>query len=305
MAVYNNILELIGKTPMVKLNKINESNNNIYVKIESFNPGGSIKDRVAFNMIEEAERKGLIDKDTVIIEPTSGNTGIGLAMVCAVKGYRLIIVMPDNMSIERVKLMRAYGAEVVLTSGQYGMKGCMEKVEELKAIHKNSYMPNQFVNDDNPDAHRKYTAVEIIEDLGKDIDVFIGGVGTGGSFTGTVERLREDIPHLKAYAVEPAESAVLSGEPRRPHMIQGIGLSAGFIPDVLHIDVIDEILKINYEESKEVTRRLAKEEGIFVGVSSGAAVQAALEVAEKVEGKNIVVLLMDTGHRYLSNEIFE
>lgn len=305
MAVYNNILELIGKTPLIKLNKLNKTNNNIFLKVESFNPGGSVKDRVALNMIEEAEKKGLLNKDSVIIEPTSGNTGIGLAMVCAVKGYRLIIVMPDNMSIERVKLLRAYGAEVVLTSGKLGMKGCMDKLIELQNLYPNYFTPNQFKNDDNPDAHRKTTGVELLNDLGKEIDIFVGGIGTGGSLTGTVERLKEDIPHLKAYAVEPQESAVLSGRERKPHMIQGIGLSAGFIPDVLHQDIIDNILTVNFEESKVVTRALAKEEGIFVGVSSGAALKAALDLAETVEGKNIVVLLMDTGHRYLSNEIFE
>ncbi len=305
MAVYNSILELIGKTPLIKLNKLNKTKNNIFLKVESFNPGGSVKDRIALNMIEEAEKKGLLNKDSVIIEPTSGNTGIGLAMVCAVKGYKLIIVMPDNMSIERVKLLRAYGAEVILTSGKFGMKGSMDKLEELQKIYPNHFTPNQFKNDDNPDAHRKTTGVELLNDLGKNIDIFVGGIGTGGSLTGTVERLKEDIPHLKAYAVEPSESAVLSGKERKPHMIQGIGLSAGFIPHVLHQDVIDEILTVNYEDSKELTRALAKEEGIFVGVSSGAALKAALNVAEGVEGKNIVVLLMDTGHRYLSNEIFE
>ena len=304
MAIVNSILDLVGKTPVVKLGKANNTGAEIYVKVESFNPGGSVKDRISKNMILDAEEKGIINKDTVLIEPTSGNTGVGLAMVAAAKGYRLILVMPDTMSIERRALVQAYGAELVLTEGKLGMKGAIAKANELKEEYKNAVILQQFENPANPETHRKTTALEIIEDFGKDLDVFVTGIGTGGSITGTGEVLKTNNPNIKIVAVEPKASPVLSGGQPGPHRIQGIG--AGFVPKVLNTNVYDEIIQIENEVAFEGARNLARTEGILVGISSGAAFQAGLEVARRPEnaGKKILVFLMDTGERYLSTGIF-
>ena len=304
MAIVNSILDLVGKTPVVKLGKANNTGAEIYVKVESFNPGGSVKDRISKNMILDAEEKGIINKDTVLIEPTSGNTGVGLAMVAAAKGYRLILVMPDTMSIERRALVQAYGAELVLTEGKLGMKGAIAKDNELKEEYKNAVILQQFENPANPETHRKTTALEIIEDFGKDLDVFVTGIGTGGSITGTGEVLKANNPNIKIIAVEPKASPVLSGGQPGPHRIQGIG--AGFVPKVLNTNVYDEIIQIENEVAFEGARNLARTEGILVGISSGAAFQAGLEVARRPEnaGKKILVFLMDTGERYLSTGIF-
>ena len=304
MAIVNSILDLVGKTPVVKLGKANNTGAEIYVKVESFNPGGSVKYRISKNMILDAEEKGIINKDTVLIEPTSGNTGVGLAMVAAAKGYRLILVMPDTMSIERRALVQAYGAELVLTEGKLGMKGAIAKANELKEEYKNAVILQQFENPANPETHRKTTALEIIEDFGKDLDVFVTGIGTGGSITGTGEVLKANNPNIKIIAVEPKASPVLSGGQPGPHRIQGIG--AGFVPKVLNTNVYDEIIQIENEVAFEGARNLARTEGILVGISSGAAFQAGLEVARRPEnaGKKILVFLMDTGERYLSTGIF-
>ena len=304
MAIVNSILDLVGKTPVAKLGKANNTGAEIYVKVESFNPGGSVKDRISKNMILDAEEKGIINKDTVLIEPTSGNTGVGLAMVAAAKGYRLILVMPDTMSIERRALVQAYGAELVLTEGKLGMKGAIAKANELKEEYKNAVILQQFENPANPETHRKTTALEIIEDFGKDLDVFVTGIGTGGSITGTGEVLKANNPNIKIIAVEPKASPVLSGGQPGPHRIQGIG--AGFVPKVLNTNVYDEIIQIENEVAFEGARNLARTEGILVGISSGAAFQAGLEVARRPEnaGKKILVFLMDTGERYLSTGIF-
>lgn len=304
MAIVNSILDLVGNTPVVKLGKANNTGAEIYVKVESFNPGGSVKDRISKNMILDAEEKGIINKDTVLIEPTSGNTGVGLAMVAAAKGYRLILVMPDTMSIERRALVQAYGAELVLTEGKLGMKGAIAKANELKEEYKNAVILQQFENPANPETHRKTTAIEIIEDFGKDLDVFVTGIGTGGSITGTGEVLKANNPNIKIVAVEPKASPVLSGGQPGPHRIQGIG--AGFVPKVLNTNVYDEIIQIENEVAFEGARNLARTEGILVGISSGAAFQAGLEVARRPEnaGKKILVFLMDTGERYLSTGIF-
>lgn len=304
MAIYNSILDLVGKTPVVKLGKANDTGAEIYVKVESFNPGGSVKDRISKNMILDAEEKGLINKDTVLIEPTSGNTGVGLAMVAAAKGYRLILVMPETMSIERRALVQAYGAELVLTEGKLGMKGAIAKANELKEEHKNAVILQQFENPANPETHRKSTGLEIVEDFGKDLDVFVTGIGTGGSITGTGEILKANNPNIKIVAVEPKASPVLSGGQPGPHRIQGIG--AGFVPKVLNTNIYDEIIQIENEDAFAGARKLAKTEGILVGISSGAAFQAGLEVARRPEnvGKKILVFLMDTGERYLSTGIF-
>lgn len=304
MAIVNSILDLVGKTPVVKLGKANNTGAEIYVKVESFNPGGSVKDRISKNMILDAEEKEIINKDTVLIEPTSGNTGVGLAMVAAAKGYRLILVMPDTMSIERRALVQAYGAELVLTEGKLGMKGAIAKANELKEEYKNAVILQQFENPANPETHRKTTALEIIEDFGKDLDVFVTGIGTGGSITGTGEVLKANNPNIKIVAVEPKASPVLSGGQPGPHRIQGIG--AGFVPKVLNTNVYDEIIQIENEVAFEGARNLARTEGILVGISSGAAFQAGLEVARRPEnaGKKILVFLMDTGERYLSTGIF-
>jgi len=303
--IYNNISELIGKTPLVRLNKLSkEFNVDIIAKIESFNPGGSVKDRIGLNMILEAEKKQKINKDTVIIEPTSGNTGIALAMVCASKGYKLILTMPETMSIERRKLLVAYGAQIVLTPGEKGMKGAIEKAQELLAQIPNSFMPQQFENPANPEIHRKTTALEVWNDTDGKVDIFVGGVGTGGTITGVGEILKEKKPEVKVYAVEPYDSPVLSGGSPKPHKIQGIG--AGFVPKVLNMNIIDEVVKVKTDDAYYMARYLAKEEGILCGISSGAALFGATYIAKRPENrkKMLVVLLPDTGERYLSTELF-
>jgi cysteine synthase A len=301
---YNNILELIGSTPVVKLNRINPKNGpTIYAKIEYFNPGGSVKDRICFSMINAAESAGTLKKDSVIVEPTSGNTGIGLALVCAVKGYRLILTMPDSMSLERRSLLKAYGAELMLTPGAEGMKGAIDKATDLVNKNKNYFMPQQFKNPANPEIHRITTGPEIIEQVGGKVDCFVSGVGTGGTLTGAGEVLKKKFPAIKLVAVEPESSPILSGGSPGPHKIQGIG--AGFVPDVLDTDLIDEIVKVSNEDAADTAKKLATEEGLLVGISSGAAAFAALEVAKKMKkGDTIVVVLPDTGERYLSTGLF-
>lgn len=304
--IFEDITKTVGGTPLVRLNRIQEGLNvEILVKIESFNPLSSVKDRIGVAMIEAAETAGLISKDTVIIEPTSGNTGIALAFVCAAKGYRLILTMPDTMSMERRHLLSILGAELVLTEGAKGMKGAIAKAEELAASYKNSFMPQQFKNPANPEIHRRTTAQELWNDTDGKVNYFIAGVGTGGTITGIGEVLKKKNPSVKIIAVEPTDSPVLSGGKPGPHKIQGIG--AGFVPDVLNRDVIDEIIRVVHENAGEMARRLAKEEGILVGISSGAALWAALEVAKRkeAEGKMIVALLPDSGERYLSTWLFQ
>lgn len=304
--IYENIIETIGNTPLVKINKIaGDSKAIILAKIESFNPLSSVKDRIGIAMIEEAEKEGKINKDTVIIEPTSGNTGVSLAFVCATKGYKLILTMPETMSIERRQLLKIFGAELVLTEGAKGMKGAVEKANELAAATKNSFVPQQFNNPANPEIHRKTTAVEILNDTDGKVDIFVAGVGTGGTITGVGEVLKKQNPDIKVVAVEPKASAILSGEMPGPHKIQGIG--AGFIPEILNINVIDEIIKVSNEDAGEIARRLAKEEGILAGISSGAALWAAIEIGKRKEneGKTIVVILPDSGERYLSTWLFQ
>ncbi|MEM2960062.1 MAG: cysteine synthase A [Candidatus Bathyarchaeia archaeon] len=304
--VFNSVLETIGNTPLIRLNKITEGLKcTILAKMESRNPGGSVKDRICLSMIDEAERLGLINEDTVIIEPTSGNTGIGLAMVAAVKGYRLIIVMPENVSIERRRILRAYGAEIILTPKEEGMMGAIKKAEEIAATIPNSFIPNQFRNPANPKAHKETTGPEIWNDTDGKVDVFVAGVGTGGTITGVAEYIKPLKPEFKVIAVEPYNSPVLSGGRPGLHVIQGIG--AGFVPEVLRRDLIDDIIRVRDEDAVKTTRLLARKEGLFVGISSGAAVFAALEVARRPESENklIVTLLPDTGERYLSTFIFE
>ena len=304
--IFADITKTVGKTPLVRLNRIQKgSNAEILVKIESFNPLSSVKDRIGVAMIEAAEAAGLISKDTVIIEPTSGNTGIALAFVCAAKGYRLILTMPDTMSMERRHLLSILGAELVLTEGAKGMKGAIEKAEELAASYKNSFIPQQFKNPANPEIHRRTTAEEIWNDTDGKVDYVIAGIGTGGTITGIGEVLKKKNPSVKMIAVEPTDSPVLSGGKPGPHKIQGIG--AGFVPDVLNRDVIDEIIQVAHENAGEMARRSAKEEGILVGISSGAAIWAALEVAKRKEseGKMIVAILPDSGERYLSTWLFQ
>ncbi|WP_130806738.1 cysteine synthase A [Senegalia massiliensis] len=303
MKTVNNILELIGETPMVKLNNIVDGDSaEIFVKLESFNPGSSVKDRIAFNMIEMAEKQGELKKNSTIIEPTSGNTGIGLAMIGAAKGYNVILVMPDTMSTERRNLLKAYGAELVLTPGEKGMNGAIQKAKELK--EKNGYfMPQQFMNKNNPEIHRKTTAVEILRQTNGDIDAFVAGVGTGGTITGVSEVLKEKNKDIKIIAIEPSESAVMSGESPGPHRIQGIG--AGFIPDVLNMDIIDKILRIDGEQAVKTTKEVARKEGLLVGISSGAAINGAIKIAKQLgKGKKVLVMAPDSGERYLSTDIF-
>ncbi len=298
--------ELIGNTPLVRLNRVTEGlKAEVVAKLESFNPLGSVKDRIGVSMILNAETKGLISKDTVIIEPTSGNTGISLAFVCAARGYRLILTMPDTMSKERRQLLSVFGAELVLTPGAEGMVGAIRKAEQLATENPNSFIPQQFQNPSNPEVHRITTADEIWRDTDGKVDILIAGVGTGGTITGIAEVIKAKKTPFKAIAIEPADSPVLSGGKAGPHKIQGIG--AGFIPDVLRTDLIDEIVKVSDEDAGAMARRLAREEGILAGISSGAATWAALEVARRPEneGKLIVVILPDTGERYLSTWLFQ
>ncbi|WP_416387386.1 cysteine synthase A [Caminicella sporogenes] len=305
MRVANNILELIGNTPMVKLNKIVHKNSaDIYLKLEFFNPGSSVKDRIALNMIEDAEKRGLLKKGGTIVEPTSGNTGIGLAMIGAAKGYRVILVMPDTMSVERRKLLKAFGADLVLTDGTKGMRGAIEKAEEILKKNPNYFMPQQFKNKANPEIHKKTTAREILIQMDNNFDMFIAGVGTGGTLTGIGEVIKEELPNVKVIAVEPEASPILSGGRAGNHKIQGIG--AGFIPDVLNIDVIDEVFKVKDEDAYETSRKVAVEEGILVGISSGAAIFAAIQKAKELgKGKKIVVIVPSYGERYLSTPLFD
>ncbi len=299
--IVNNVLELVGKTPVVKINSLFNSKHNVYMKLERQNPGGSIKDRIALNMIEEAEKRGEITKDTVIIEPTSGNTGVGLAMVCAVKGYKLILVMPESMSIERRKIMAAYGASFALTPREKGMKGAIAKAKELCEEYPNSWMPQQFENDDNVNAHIKYTAQEIINDFPNGIDYLITGVGTGGHISGCAKVLKEKFPNLMVFAVEPELSAVISGGSPNPHPLQGIG--AGFIPKNLYTELLDGVIPVGKVEAYEFASLCASKEGILVGISTGASLAAVNKKLNDItEGKTILTFNYDTGERYLSVE---
>ncbi|MBQ8207347.1 MAG: cysteine synthase A [Clostridia bacterium] len=307
MRIYRSATELIGKTPLLELTHIEENLDlkaKIFAKLEYFNPAGSVKDRIAKAMIDDAEKSGKLKSDSVIIEPTSGNTGIGLASVAAARGYRIIIVMPETMSVERRQLMKAYGAELVLTEGAKGMKGAIAKAEELADGIPNSFIPGQFVNSANPKAHRENTGPEIWEDTDGNVDIFVAGVGTGGTITGVGEYLKSQNPTVKIVAVEPASSAVLSSGIAGAHKIQGIG--AGFVPDVLNTKIYDEIFTVTNEDAFSTGKLIGKSEGVLVGISSGAAAFAAIELAKRPEneGKNIVVLLPDTGDRYLSTPLF-
>jgi cysteine synthase A len=296
---YNNILETIGKTPVVKINHLFDSQQNVWIKLEKSNPGGSIKDRIALAMIEDAEQKGIIHQHTTIIEPTSGNTGIGLALVAAVKGYKLILVMPESMSVERRKIMEVYGATFELTPREKGMKGAIEKAKEMVASIENAWMPSQFDNLANPEVHKKTTALEIKNDFPEGLDYLITGVGTGGHITGVAEVLKKDFPNLKVIAVEPELSPVLSGGAPGPHPIQGIG--AGFVPNVYNPSLIDAIIQVSKDEAFEMARQIAKKEGIFVGISTGASL-AAIAKANLPQNSNVLTFNYDTGERYLSVE---
>jgi cysteine synthase A len=306
--IAKNLTELIGNTPLLELANYRRKNSlpaRIVAKLEYFNPLGSVKDRIGYAMIADAEERGLIKKETVIIEPTSGNTGIALAFVCAAKGYRLILTMPETMSVEWCSLLKALGAELALTPGSEGMKGAIKRAEELAAETPNSFIPGQFVNPANPEIHRKTTALEIWNDMDGGLDIFVGGVGTGGTVTGVGEVLKEKNPDIKIVAVEPADSPVLAGGKAGAHKIQGIG--AGFVPDIFNSKIVDEIIGVQNEQAFETSRKLAASEGLLVGISSGAAAYAATQLAKRPEneGKTIVVLLPDTGERYLSTALFE
>jgi cysteine synthase A len=303
--IYEDITKTIGNTPLVRLNRITEGlQATVLAKVEAFNPLGSVKDRIGMNMIEAAEQQGLIDDDTVILEPTSGNTGIGLAFVCAAKGYRLALIMPDTMSVERRRLLQALGAELILTPGSEGMRGAVLKAESLAARDPRYFIPQQFKNPANPEIHRRTTAEEIWRDTDGEVDIVVAGVGTGGTITGVAEVLKSRKASLQAIAVEPLASPVLSGGKPGSHKIQGIG--AGFVPDVLRLDLVDEVIGVKNEDAAATARRLAREEGLLVGISSGAAASAALQVAARQEnaGKLVVVVLPDTGERYLSTGLF-
>ena len=305
MKIADSITDLIGRTPLVRLNKLTEGLDcEVIVKLESQNPGGSVKDRLGIAMIEAAEKLGLINKDTVIIEPTSGNTGVALAFVCAAKGYKLKIVMPDSVSVERRMIVHAYGGEVILTPGKEGMKGAIAKAEEIKSNTPGSFIPMQFVNPANPEIHRKTTAIEIWDDTDGKVDIFVAGSGTGGTITGVSEVLRARKPSFYSVVVEPVDSPVLSGGAPGPHKIQGIG--PGFIPQVLNTASYDEIFQVTAEDSFDTARKLASLEGIFCGISAGGNVYAALQIAKRPEnkGKTIVTIICDTGERYLSTPLF-
>ena len=304
MKILNNILDTIGNTPIVKINKLNEGNANVFAKVEYFNPAGSIKDRVALNMIESAEKIGLIDKDTLIIEPTSGNTGIGLALVCAIKGYKLILTMPESMSKERRDILSIYGAELVLTPADLGMKGAIEKANEIKKQNENSFIPSQFENPSNPLTHYDSTAKEIYKQMNGKIDILIAGVGTGGTISGNAKFLKEKNKNIKIVAFEPLESPMISEGISSLHKIQGIG--ANFIPENYWCELIDEVYKVPSDKAIEYAKLLAKKEGLFCGISSGAGIWLANELSkdDKNKNKNIVVILPDTGMRYLSSEMF-
>ena len=304
MSIKKRVLETIGKTPLIEIERYKAAkkiNNNLFAKVEFFNPGGSVKDRVGLKLIKQAYQDGLINEKTTIIEPTSGNTGIGLAIACAIYGNELILTMPETMSIERQKLLKAYGAKIVLTSAKKGMQGSVDKANELADKIENSYIPGQFVNPNNPLAHQESTALEIIEDFNDDIDYFVAGIGTGGTITGIARVLKEEYPDIKIVGIEPEDSPLISKGKAGPHDLQGIG--ANFIPDILDLDLIDSIITVSSEDAYQASRLLAKKEGLLVGITAGAALHGASKLPG--EDKNIVVLLPDTGERYLSTELFK